>query len=74
MMEPEGAWESTLMELEGETVTRLDSINGRNKTAEIATETVRIGIRRNGGNETTATAAAQDWLVIRQQQQRDNSD
>ena len=36
-MDPEGARESTLMELEVEMVKRLDRSNGRNKTAAIAT-------------------------------------
>ena len=32
-----GAWESTFMEIEGETVKRLDRRNGNNKTAAEAT-------------------------------------
>ena len=37
MREPEGAWESILMELEGETMKHIYSSNGNNKTAEVAT-------------------------------------
>ena len=37
LMDPEGEWESMLMELEGKKVTRLDSSNGRDTMAEVAT-------------------------------------
>ena len=51
----------TLMELARETVKRIDSSNISNKTATVAMAAVRTGL---GGNEMTATAAAQDCLVI----------
>ena len=37
LMDPEGSWESMLMELEGETVKRLDSSNGSDNTAVVVT-------------------------------------
>ena len=42
--------------------------------AEVATTAVQTGLSGDGGNEITATAAAQAWLVIRRRQQRDNGD
>ena len=70
-MDLEGACESMLVELEGETVKRLDSSNNRNKMAEVATTAVQTGLSGDGGNEITATAAAQAWLVIRRRRQQD---
>ena len=51
---------------------RLDIRNVSNKKAAVATEAAQTGLGGNGGDEITATAAAQAWLVIRQRQQRDN--
>ena len=48
-----------------ETVKRLDSSNGSDKMAAVATATVQTGL---GGEKMTAAAAAQDWLVIRRWQ------
>ena len=53
----------------GETVKRLDSSNVRDKTVAVATVAAKDG---HDGNDVTATAAAQDWLVIRRRQQQDN--
>ena len=58
----------------GETVKRLDSSNGSDKTAAVATATVRTGIDDDGVNNMTAMAAAQTCLVIRRRQQQDNGD
>ena len=62
------------MDLEGETAKRIDSINGSDTTAAVATKVSRIGIGGNRSENMKATAAAQDWLVIRRRQQRDNRD
>ena len=51
-----------MMDLEGETVKRLDRSYGSDKTAAVATSAAQTGL---GGEEMTATAAAQAWLVIR---------
>ena len=50
-------------------VKRIDSSNGNDKTAAVATVTVRNGIDRNGVDDITVTAAAQAWLVTRRRQQ-----
>ena len=52
-----------------EMVKRIDSSNGDDKTAAVATVTVRNGIDRNGVDDITVTAAAQAWLVTRRRQQ-----
>ena len=66
-----GAWESTLMDLEGETVKRLDRSNIINKMAAVAMAAVQTGHGGDGGNGMTATTAAQAWLVIQRQHQRE---
>ena len=45
----------------------LDSSNRKEKTAVVATAAMRTGLDGNGGDggdKMTATAEAQDWLVI----------
>ena len=57
----------------GETVKRLDSSNGSNKTTAVATAEVQTGLDGDSSDNMIATAAAQAWLVIRRRQQQDNS-
>ena len=71
MMDLEGACESMLVELEGETVKRLDSSNDSNKMAVVVTAAARTGLDGDSADEMTATAAAQAWLVIRRRRQQD---
>ena len=53
----------------------LDSSNGSEKTAAVATAEMLTGLGGNGGGDKMkATEAAQDWLVIRRPQQQDNGD
>ena len=66
-----GAWESTLMDLEGKTVKRLDRSNVSNKMTVLATTTAKTGLGGDDGKGMTSTTATQAWLVIRCQQQRD---
>ena len=66
-----GAWDSTLMELEGETVKRIDIRNVSDKAEAVATAAARTGLGGNGDKEMTSTAAAQAWLVIRRRKQQD---
>ena len=71
MMDPEGEWESTLMELEGETVKWLDNSNDSKKMESLVLADARNGLGGNSGNEMTAMAAVQAWIVIRRRQKRD---
>ena len=59
------------MELEGETVKRLDISNGSDKTAAVATAAEKNELVGDSGNKMTETAAAQAWILIRRRQQRD---
>ena len=63
------AWECTLMELEDNTVKRLDISTGKNKTSGLVTAAAQTGIGGSGGDEMTATAVAQAWLVVRRRHQ-----
>ena len=58
LMEPEGAWESTLMEIQGEAEKRLDISNDSNKMESVRMTAARNGLDSDGGNEMTATAVA----------------
>ena len=59
LMDTEGGlWESMLMELQGETVKRLDSSNGINKTEALETAATQTGLGGKDRDEMTATAAA----------------
>ena len=71
LKDPEGEWESTLMELEGETKKRLDISNGSNNMEAVVMAAVRNGLGGDGGNEITSTEAAQAGTVIRRQHKRD---
>ena len=71
LMDPEGEWESTLMELEGETVKWLDISNDSNKMESLVMADARNGLGGNSGNEMTDMAAVQAWIVIRRRQKRD---
>ena len=57
----------------GEMVKQLDSRNVSKNTAEAATAEARTGIGSDGNDKMKSTAEAEDWLVIRRRQQRDNS-
>ena len=48
-----------MTELEGETVKRIDSSNGSNKMEAVVMAAVRNGLGGDGGNDMTATTAAQ---------------
>ena len=61
-MEPEGGWESTLMELEGETVKRLNSSNSSGKTAVVLTAAAQTRLGGDGGNKSNEGGANMDWL------------
>ena len=71
LMDPEGEWESTLMDLEGEKVKRIDISNDSNNMDAVVMADARNGICGDGANEMTATAAAQAWIVIRRWQTLD---
>ena len=71
LMEPDESCESMLIELEGETVKRLDSSNDSNKTAVVVTAAARTRLGGDSANEITATSAAQAWLVTRRRRQQD---
>ena len=72
LMDPEGgAWESTLMDLEGEKVKRLDISNGSNKMEAVVMAAAQNGLGGNGGDEMASTAALQDWIFIRRRQKQD---
>ena len=64
LKDPEGEWESTLMELEGETKKRLDISNGSKKAAAVATAAEQTGLGSDGYDKMTATAAAQACLSL----------
>ena len=72
LMDPERAWKSTLMEIEGEIVKQQDIRSVSNKTEAVARATVQTGLGGDGGKDMTATAAAQAWIVIRRRQQQNN--
>ena len=55
----------------GETMKRIDSSNGSNKTAAVATTAAQTGL---GGEKMTVTTAAQAWLVIIRLHQKNNSE
>ena len=65
-----GAWESTLMDIEGETVKRLDSSNRSDKTTAVATAAAQTGLGSNGSDEMTTAAVAKAWIVVRRRQQQ----
>ena len=58
------AWGSTLMDLEGEAVKRLDISNGSKKAAAVATAAEQTGLGSDGYDKMTATAAAQGCLSL----------
>ena len=66
-----GRWESTLMDLEGEKVKRLDISNGSNKMEAVVMAAAQNGLGGNGGDEMASTAALQDWIFIRRRQKQD---
>ena len=62
MMDPEGAWDSTLMELEGEMVKWLYSSNVSDKTASVATASARTRLGSDGSNESNGGGVNVAWI------------
>ena len=71
LMDPEGEWESTLMELAEEMVKRLDSSIYNNNMEAVVMAAVRNGLSGDSGDKMTAMAVAQAWIVIRRRQKRE---
>ena len=61
-MDLEGVWESTFMELEGDTLKRIDNSNGSNKTAAVVTAVARTGLESDGSDESNGGGANVAWL------------